>query len=107
MEKITSFDQIPAGINHLFERLTYLEQLIITSPLGSPAAPADAVPPDAMLTRKEAAAILRISLPTLNKLTKKGKIPGHRVPGTNSVRYLASDVTASLTGFQSSGLSAK
>ena len=31
------------------------------------------------LTRKEAAALLKISLPTLNEYTKAGRIPGFRI----------------------------
>ena len=33
------------------------------------------------LTRKEVAAKLRISLPTLNEYTKSGKLKGHRLNG--------------------------
>ncbi len=47
-----------------------------------------------LITRKEAALILGISLPTLHEWTKNGIIPAQRI-GTR-VRYIRSDVYASL-----------
>lgn len=49
---------------------------------------------DELLTRKEAAAYLKISLVTLNEWTKKGRVKAHRI-GTR-VRYYKSDVEAAL-----------
>jgi len=46
------------------------------------------------VTRQEASSLLKISLPTLNKLTKSGKIPASRI-GTR-VLYKRSDIIASL-----------
>ena len=54
------------------------------------------------LTRKEAAAHLRISLPTLNELTKRGDIIGHRIGG----RLLYSEDSISNAG-QSTDLKRK
>lgn len=46
------------------------------------------------LSRKEAAKLLGVSLPTLHDWTKSGKIPGHRI-GTR-VRYIKSELENSL-----------
>ena len=60
------------------------------APITAPAA-------DTLLSRKEAAAVLRISLPTLNELTKSGKISAFRIPNTNRLRYYSSEVNKCLT----------
>ncbi|HVI43495.1 MAG TPA: helix-turn-helix domain-containing protein [Chitinophaga sp.] len=52
-----------------------------------------------LLTRKEAAKILGISLPTLLDFTKSGKITGYRI-GTR-VRYKRSELEQSLKQIQS------
>ncbi|SEW27094.1 helix-turn-helix domain-containing protein [Chitinophaga arvensicola] len=52
-----------------------------------------------LLTRKEAAKLLSISLPTLLDFTKSGKITGYRL-GTR-VRYKRSELEQSLTQIQS------
>lgn len=46
------------------------------------------------LTRKETAAKLHISLPTLNEITKKGIVTGYRIGGR--VLYRESEVNTSL-----------
>jgi excisionase family DNA binding protein len=50
---------------------------------------------DEIMTRSEAAAALKISLPTLSALSKEGVIPSHRLGGR--VLYKASEVAMSLT----------
>lgn len=50
------------------------------------------------ITRKEAAAILRISLPTLAKWTSQGLIKGKRIG--SRVRYLRSEVELSLNSIK-------
>ena len=55
------------------------------------------IPPkqeDELMTRKEAAAYLKVSLVTLNEWTKNGRVKAHRI-GTR-VRYYKSDVEAAL-----------
>ena len=90
--EITSFDQIPSGVTAnfalLFQKIDAIEAL-----LNRPqSAPAD----DELLTREQAAEKLKVSLPTLNELTKSGKIPGYRIG--NRLRYKASEIiNASLT----------
>lgn len=49
---------------------------------------------DQLLTRKEAAKMLQISLPTLHHYTKSGMIKSKRVG--NSVRYSIEDIKASV-----------
>lgn len=48
--------------------------------------------PPSFLTRKEAAKMIGISLPTLDKYTKDGIIEIHRLEGTNICRYKRSDI---------------
>ena len=50
---------------------------------------------DSYITRKEAAKLLHISLPTLNELTKNGKLIGYRLQGR--VLYKRKEVDESLT----------
>jgi excisionase family DNA binding protein len=50
--------------------------------------------PDEYKTRHETAKKLRISLPTLGELTKKGKLKGYHIGGR--VLYKDSDIEASL-----------
>lgn len=59
---------------------------------------------DDLLTRKEAAKILRISLPTLNYWTKKGIIKAKRI--NSRVRYSESDVKAALQNYNKYGKAA-
>lgn len=47
------------------------------------------------LTRKETAKILRISLPTLNEITKSGVLPGYRLRGR--VLYKVSEIDSALS----------
>ena len=47
------------------------------------------------LKRKEAAARLRISLPTLDKYTASGQIPASRLP-SGGIRYIESDIYAAM-----------
>jgi len=58
-------------------------------------APAALPAPDEYLTRQQAADKLMISLPTLNELTKGGKLPGYRIG--NRLRYKATEIQQALT----------
>ncbi|MFC2099093.1 helix-turn-helix domain-containing protein [Bacteroidota bacterium] len=55
-------------------------------------------PKTELLTRKEAAEILGISLPTLHYWTKDGKVPAYRIG--NRVRYKRNEVLSSLQKIQ-------
>lgn len=48
------------------------------------------------LSRKEVAKLLKISLPTLHKLTLSGKIKGSRLDGSRRILYKLDDVQAAL-----------
>jgi len=54
---------------------------------------------DELLTRKDAAKVLGISLNTLGKFTKTGKIPAYRI-GAKAVRYKMNEVFQSLNKIQ-------
>lgn len=47
-----------------------------------------------LLTRKEAALLLRISLPTLHKWTREGRIKAYRI--SNKIRYKQTELERSL-----------
>ena len=49
---------------------------------------------ESYLTRQEVASILKISLPTLNELTKSGLLPSFRI--ASNIRYKASDINLAL-----------
>lgn len=51
-----------------------------------------------LLTRKETAKLLRVSLPTLHDWTKRGIIKGYRIEG--KVYYKKSEIEESLTAIQ-------
>ena len=51
-----------------------------------------------LLTRKEVAKLLRVSLPTLHDWTKRGIIKGYRIEG--KVYYKRSEIEESLTEIQ-------
>lgn len=52
------------------------------------------LPPEALLTRVEAADLLGITLPTLREYTKRGLVVGYRI--ASRVRYKRSEVLGSL-----------
>ncbi|MCB0471750.1 MAG: helix-turn-helix domain-containing protein [Ignavibacteriae bacterium] len=53
-----------------------------------------------LITRREAAELLGISLPTLGKWTKEGLVPAHRI--SSRVRYKRSEVIESLKAIKTS-----
>jgi excisionase family DNA binding protein len=66
--------------------------------------PVDTSPKDTsttLLTRKQTAALLGISLPTLSEWTKSGEITGYRIGA--SVRYKKAEVEQSLSRIKYSG----
>jgi excisionase family DNA binding protein len=50
---------------------------------------------ETILSRKEAAILLKVSLPTLHNYTKTGRVQGYKLGGT--VRYKMQDLENSLT----------
>ena len=100
--QITSFEQLPQGLNYLIKKVADLEAAIAYKPDQQPAT--STTPADELLTRKQAAAILKVSLPTLNELTKTGTLKGYRVTGSNRLRYKASEINNALTVIKTSNI---
>ncbi|MBN1819783.1 MAG: helix-turn-helix domain-containing protein [Prolixibacteraceae bacterium] len=75
------------------EGLRSLIQEVVSSELAAQLKPVEQKK-DELLTRKEAAKMLRISLVTLATITKNGKLPSYRVRG--KVLFKKSDVEATL-----------
>lgn len=96
MESLTiTHDTVPQGITLLLARFEKLE-----ARFNEQQPTAGTLPPittDEWLTRQQTADLLKISLPTLNELTKAGTVKGYRIPGTNRLRYKSSDVNNALT----------
>ena len=87
---ITSLEQVPHGLTLLLQKVTDLEFKIsnpTTAPQPAPGA-------DELLTRKETAARLNITLATLHEYTKSGKIAANRIG--NRVLYKESDIQNAL-----------
>lgn len=55
---------------------------------------------DRLLTKKEAAAYLKVSLPTLSKYVKDGYVKAHTVAGTR-MRFLQTDLDKALVSLRS------
>jgi len=102
--QINSLEQVPGAINLIFKRFDELQALLNSKPTQQP--PALAFTSDELLTRKQAAAVLKVSLPTLNELTKAGTLKGYRVTGSNRLRYKASEVNNALTVIKPANLAA-
>lgn len=49
------------------------------------------------LTRTEAAALLRVSVSTIDRRARAGDLPRHRIAGGRTVRFRRDDVAALLT----------
>jgi len=96
--QITTLEQVPAGLTRLFKELADL-RVIIEDNAGNqtPVATSDGE----LLTRQQTAERLKISLPTLNELTKAGKIIGYRIG--NRLRYKAAEVQQALTKIKTGG----
>jgi len=92
--QINSLEQVPGAINLIFKRFDELQAQLNSKPTLQPAT--SAIPTDELLTRKQAAIVLKVSLPTLNELTKSGSLKAYRIPGTNRPRYKTSDVNNAL-----------
>ena len=61
----------------------------------------DAPPVPKLYTRVETSDIMQISLPTLDEMTKQGKIKCHRIGDTNMKRYQWKDIQAALVEIES------
>jgi len=92
--QISSLEQVPGAINLIFKRFDEL-QAQLNKPIQQPTT--STAPKDELLTRKQVALVLKVSLPTLNELTKAGRLKAYRVKGSNRLRYKASEVNNALS----------
>jgi excisionase family DNA binding protein len=80
-----SFEQLKTGISEdLYNKIAPLIQTVQTPK-----------PETQLLSRKEAARLLGVSLPTILEWTKTGKITGYRI--SSRVRYKRSEIESSLS----------
>jgi excisionase family DNA binding protein len=91
--QINSFEQVPAGLNAILHEISQLREAVA---VAGAARVSDLKKPSALTlrTRSETAKIMRISLGTLNTLTKDGGIKASRVG--NRVFYKDEDIEAAL-----------
>ncbi len=87
--QINTLEQVPAGLTLLLKKFTDLENKIS---IPAPQIPAPIA--DVLLTRKETAKRLNITLATLNEYSKSGKIIANRIG--NRVLYKESDIQNAL-----------
>lgn len=67
--------------------------------INAPSTHAVQTAPSELLTRKDAAAYLKISLPTLSKYIRHGYVKAHTVAGTR-MRFKTSDLDKALKGLR-------
>ena len=101
---ISSLEQVPGAINQIFKRFDEI-QAQLNKPTQQPAT--SAAPKDELLTRKQVALLLKVSLPTLNELTKDGTLEAYRVKGSNRLRYKASVVNNALAIIKPASIATK
>jgi excisionase family DNA binding protein len=94
LAKRTPMDQVlfsPVPVSELLAEITNVvrREIAATKPAGGETA-------DDLLSREEAAKLLRITLPTLRERTKEGRLRGYRMGAR--VLYRRSEVIASLRG---------
>jgi len=93
--QINSLEQVPGAINQIFKRFDEIQAQLNNKLTQQP--PTSGTPTDELLTRKQVALVLKVSLPTLNELTKDGTLKAYRVKGSNRLRYKTSDLNNALT----------
>jgi len=77
------------------EIVTEVVKQVLEDSLNGP----DNPKPVTFLTRDEAANILKVSLPTLSKLTKEGRIKGYKIG--RHIRYKSNELDSALQEIQS------
>ncbi len=88
---IKSFEQIPAALQWIVDEVKYLREFITTIPNTSQPAPP---PANEYITRKEAAAMLHLSLNTLDTYSQEGKLKAYRIG--NRILYKAGEINEAL-----------
>lgn len=76
-------------------RLSKIEELLLDIKHPKIVSASPTIPEKKYLTREEAANLLDVSLHTLNKWTKEGRVKGYRIG--SRVRYVASELGNSLS----------
>lgn len=69
-----------------------ITDIISSANVNFSAPQSDRINPKELLTRRQAAEILGVSLPSLNTWTKQGKIKGYKI--SSRVRYKREDISA-------------
>ncbi len=92
--QITSLEQVPAGLTLLLQKITDLENKI------SPSQQLPEPENDRLLTRKQTAERLNITLATLHSYTLSGKIVAYRIG--HRVMYFESSIINALTEIKTS-----
>lgn len=87
-------NEIINPFQNLVERLERIEQLLTDRPVQEVGQPQSTNETD-LLTPKESAKLLRISLPTLHRWQKKGKVKCYGIAGSRY--YKRSELLESLT----------
>lgn len=84
MENVT-FEKLPSAVAGLYEKLERLERIILDLVKKDDNAKVQPEQQDEYISRKQAAKMLKISLPTLCEWSKTGIIKGYRI--ATRVRY--------------------
>lgn len=91
-KEITHIEQIPEALNEIMRMLSTIQSKI----LGEPLPEKTTLQQDKLLTRKEAAAMLRISLVTLGEMSKRGDIKAYRLKNVRGIRYKKSEIAGAM-----------
>lgn len=90
-----TFEKLPIAVAALYEKLEFMESLIRSQQRNEEEQPRKQIDePDEYITRKEAAKLLKISLPTLSEWSKSGIVKSYRI--ATRVRYKRKDVELAL-----------
>jgi hypothetical protein len=84
MENVT-FEKLPSAVAGLYEKLERLERIILDLGKKDDKPKAQLELADEYICRKQAAKLLKISLPTLSEWSKSGIVKGYRI--ATRVRY--------------------
>lgn len=88
MEQIT-FEQLPKAVSQLFEKLNTIHNLLLNQ--NKTSSKTDRL----LLSKREVASWLKLSLPTVSKLTFEGQLPAIRLK-SGQLRYDQAEVESAL-----------
>jgi excisionase family DNA binding protein len=90
-----TFEKLPAAVSILYHKLDSIESLLLTQKQAEGEGKNISVEiPEEFISRKEAATILKVSLPTLGEWSKAGIIKSYRI--ATRVRYKRKEVIQAL-----------